>query len=252
MQDMEQAINLRQTAIRVEEELQDVGDEEVGEKQVDRDWFTKWQTYAQDTSSEQLQNLWAKLLVSENRKPGSHSLHTLELLSRLSKEDAQTIAKVFRFRFNQAVPRLEDFPLYETNGVTLDNIFHLEAIGILLGVTTGIGGLGLSFSRDESGQSIEEIEYEKYAIRFYGQSESDVHASCYLISQAGMEIASLVPVNNDVDDLTEIAKYILRGTLENGHISLQVVELIAKGDGTSSHQRIRDVTRDDLGPALEK
>ena len=191
LRDMEQAINLRQIAIRVEEELQDVGDEEVGEKQVDRDWFTKWRTYAQDTSSEQLQNLWAKLLVGENRKPGTYSLHTLELLSRLSKDDAQMIAKVLRFRFESGIPKLEDFLPYKTSEVTFDHLTHLEAVGILLGVTAGIGGVGLSFGRDESGYPNEVIRFGKYAIQFYGKSKEDITTGCYLVTQAGMEIASL-------------------------------------------------------------
>lgn len=250
LQDMEQAINLRQIAIRVEEELQDVGDEEVGEKQVDWDWFTKWRTYAQDTSSEQLQNLWAKLLVGENRRPGSYSLHTLELLSRLSKEDAELIAKVFKFRFDSGIPKLGNFPLYEMNGVAFDGLIHLEAIGILLGVTASVVRLGLTYDRDESGRPTEVIKYEKYAIRFYGQSESDVQTDCYLVSQAGMEIASLIPINNNIDDLTEIAKYILKG-ISDQHINLQVVEVIYGEDGTSSYQRVRDVTRNDLSPTPE-
>lgn len=243
LQDMEQAINLRQIAMRVEEELQDVGDEEVSENPVDRDWFTKWRTYAQDTSSEQLQNLWAKLLVSENRKPGSCSLHTLELLSRLSKEDAKVITEIFGYAFGHALPIFEKFePTYKQNGITFNHFLHLEALGILNGVsTTSFGGLGVSVKKQD-GLLSELYECKGFSIYVSGESEQTPHIVCYSLSQVGKEISPLTLVENTEDKMSEIATYVVDQVEPyKGSINVQIVRIVGRTDKGLSLNIVKDV-----------
>lgn len=243
LQDMEQAINLRQIAMHVEDELQDVGDEEVIEKPIDRDWFTRWRTYAQDTSSEQLQNLWAKLLVSENRKPGNYSLHTLELLSRLSKEDAGVITKILGYTFSHALPKFREFEsVYERNGITFDHFLHLEALGILNGVyTNSLGGLGLSVRRRD-GLLFELYECKSFSIYVSGESEQPPHISCYSLSQVGKEIFSLIPMEDTEDKMSDMAMYIVDQVAPyKGNINVQIVRIVGRTDNSLSLDILKDV-----------
>ena len=70
------------------------GDESVAAEPPDEDWISRFFSSAQDVSSDQMQNLWGRILAGEIRRPGSYSLRTLELLRNLTKSEAEAIAKV--------------------------------------------------------------------------------------------------------------------------------------------------------------
>jgi len=91
-------INLRKIAIQAFDEAQNQDDDEVADEAVDPGWFFQWQEKAQNIQDEDLQKLWAKTLAGEVKKPGSYSLFTLDFLYKLTKEDAETISKIARFK----------------------------------------------------------------------------------------------------------------------------------------------------------
>ncbi len=64
-------------------------DENVSEKPVEDDWKTRYFNKAQDVSDEDMQEIWAKILAVEVSKPGTISLRTLEIISNLSKIEAE-------------------------------------------------------------------------------------------------------------------------------------------------------------------
>lgn len=58
------------------------------EDKVDDDWGAFFFDNVQDVSNEEIQNIWAKILAGEIRRPGSYALRTLRVLKDLSKEEA--------------------------------------------------------------------------------------------------------------------------------------------------------------------
>ncbi|MFC1491316.1 DUF2806 domain-containing protein [Nitrospinota bacterium] len=88
LREISRQINLRKIAILAEEEGESIPDEEVSDDPIDSDWFTRWRENAQDVSGLDLQRLWAQILAGELKQPGSYSLHTVEFMRRLSKDDA--------------------------------------------------------------------------------------------------------------------------------------------------------------------
>ena len=56
---------------------------------IDIDWYMQWRRRAKEVSHEDMQQLWAQILVGEFESPGSYSLHALDLLGRMSRQEAQ-------------------------------------------------------------------------------------------------------------------------------------------------------------------
>lgn len=66
---------------------------EVSEIPVEDDWITRFFDYAEDISSENMQELWGRILAGEVKKPKSYSMRTLDLLRNLSVEEAEIFIK---------------------------------------------------------------------------------------------------------------------------------------------------------------
>ena len=67
--------------------------DEPSEEDVDADWRTRFFQKAQDVSHEDLQDMWARILASEISKPGQVSFRTLEIISNISRPEAELFAK---------------------------------------------------------------------------------------------------------------------------------------------------------------
>ncbi len=68
-------------------------EENVSEEPVNKDWSKRFFNIAEDVSDEEMQEIWARILAGEIKKPNSYSLRTLELLKNLSKWEAEVFMK---------------------------------------------------------------------------------------------------------------------------------------------------------------
>jgi hypothetical protein len=110
-------------------------------EQMDDDWIVFHSEKARLVSDKEMQTLWARVMASEAKTPGSYSKRTLELLSVLEKTEAHLFTSVCRFivRLNsEAIPailysdRLRDFPkLYTEERVNTDTLIDLTTIGLV-------------------------------------------------------------------------------------------------------------------------
>ena len=65
-----------------------LGDAPISPEPVDEDWITRFFNKASDISTDEMQVIWGKVLAGEIKQPGSYSLRTLDILSNLSKKEA--------------------------------------------------------------------------------------------------------------------------------------------------------------------
>jgi Protein of unknown function (DUF2806) len=142
--EVERQINLDQIAsIAMDEAVDDEADEADGEP-MDPDWFAQWRNRAQDVSNEQMQNLWAKVLKGQTKSSGTFSIHTMDFLSRMSKNDAELIAKVGNVAIDGFGISKNAGDTLDSIGLTFERLLYLEDLGILGGVSSGLGGLNIS------------------------------------------------------------------------------------------------------------
>ena len=116
----------------------EIPDEEVSDEPVDPDWFARWRTSAQDVSSETMQRMWGRVLAGEVQRPGSYSIHTLDVLSRLSRRDAKLIEKAASLIIDDSIfisvstsdkkVQLDKFGLPYLDRLTLNELGILNAV----------------------------------------------------------------------------------------------------------------------------
>jgi hypothetical protein len=68
----------------------------IPDKHPDDDWIARFFSSAQDVSSQEMQELWGKILAGEIKNPGSYSLRTLDFVRNITKAEAQVFEKVGR------------------------------------------------------------------------------------------------------------------------------------------------------------
>lgn len=144
LRELGQALNRIQTAELAIVELQNTPEEEVSDEPVDPDWASRWDEWAGKVSNPNLKRYWARVLAGEIKRPGSFSFHTLDLLSRLSQEEAMVVDRAAKLRISYF--RVDDFIFCGNQwGDTLLNRFGLPYEDLLalsdLGITNSTEGL---------------------------------------------------------------------------------------------------------------
>jgi len=93
---------------------------ELGDKNVsgedpdpDRDWTARFFSGVQDVSSAEMQELWARVLASEVRRPGSTSIRTLEILRNLDRRVAAAFQRLCALSTSIVAPA--DFVRYSSD-----------------------------------------------------------------------------------------------------------------------------------------
>ena len=86
--------NIRKTLIGTARHLEGI---EVEHHQPDPDWSASLALSVQDVSSEKLQNWWSKILAGEIQNPGQTSLRTLNVLEKMSQQDAVIFEKTSNY-----------------------------------------------------------------------------------------------------------------------------------------------------------
>jgi hypothetical protein len=76
---------------------------EVPNTPVDPDWSSRFFSYVPDVTSEQMQELWGKVLAGEVSRPGAFSVHTLDVLRNLSRQNAELFTQLAAVHINGAI-----------------------------------------------------------------------------------------------------------------------------------------------------
>lgn len=127
-----QEISIAKAVLYAEEELQTDSSEPPQDSPQD-DWLLRWREFAAGVSSDELQQIWGKVLAGEVKSPGRFSLRTLEFLRNLSQAEAQVIERISPFVISNVL-YYGDAAMLETEGVSFDDLLALQELGVLAGV----------------------------------------------------------------------------------------------------------------------
>jgi Protein of unknown function (DUF2806) len=196
------------------------------------DFVNRFFEYDKGISSEQMQQLWGRLLAKEIMIPGTYSLKTLDIVRNLTKKDAETFEKVVAISFGQSptdlfLPRFGYFNrLLEDRGLTEHMLLSLADLGLLYPQPT----VGLILFGNK----------EKLHILFHGKdaaltvqqgthihSKRHIHSTTlpvWMFTKAGAELRTLVQPEND-----DIVLDLLGGHLENQSYKVSIARLAASG-----------------------
>lgn len=221
---LQRSVNLKKVALLAEEEAEKLDAEtdqsdtkEAIEPDIDPDWFSKWRNGAQDVHQDQLQRLWAKLLVGEISKSGSYSIHTIDFLSRMSSYDANLLARVAPFAVRGGgiikVDSKTTDNFFLSKNLTVDDFLYLDDIGLLNGVASSIGLSWNPGIAETSSGLVGNIVCNQTVLTFWldenGTKDTKISFSMMPVTRVGREILSLANFPADDDYMQKIAEKII-------------------------------------------
>ncbi|WP_057833207.1 DUF2806 domain-containing protein [Colwellia sp. TT2012] len=198
---IQEEINLNKIIVFAEKELEN-DKVEVPNDNIDPDWFTRWRDNAQKVKSEELQQLWAKVLAGEVKSPGSYSLRTLEFIKNISQEEANLISKLAMYAMDGSVyieKRLEDV------GIDFTFLLEMDDLGVISGVKGG--GLEYQLGTREKGHYTNSMIHRNKILIFSAPDEKILlKFKCYKVTKIGCEIFELGDFGADQLYLESIGK----------------------------------------------
>lgn len=156
---------------------------------LDEDWLNVFERYAEDASTERMQNLWGRVLAGEIRKPGRYSMRTLRFLSEFSQADGLTFAEFCTSAFGDAAPAILVKP---DNKEDIRDLIYLESSGLIQGAS----GLGLQVTQtfDSAGRMY--LREGPLVIVINGTPGESVQYPVCVLTPLGQELLSLLPARD--------------------------------------------------------
>jgi Protein of unknown function (DUF2806) len=168
----------------------------------DEDWLNVFARYAEDASSERLQDLWARILSGQLKRPKIFSLSTLRFAAELDEETASLFEK-----WSTQIVEADFIPFIPTEGDGFTELIKLEDVGLLTGVIGQVSKLHKDPPAPES------IKIISVPFRF---KEHDVVAKVLrpysfniraaLLTKVGREIYTITQTKDSMDAIRSFAE----------------------------------------------
>ena len=172
---------------------------------VDDDWLNTFERYAEDVSSERLQDIWARVLVGEIRKPKTFSLQTLRFLAELDEEIATTFERwVPAVLFGELIP----FPP-NTSPPVLDMI-RLEECGL---ISSPLGSLSKTFNFHQPGP--QQFPYKTHSLIVQIEAPQRVVFPAAFLTRVGREIYSISHPPDKIEHARHFATALTKDNVSN-------------------------------------
>ncbi|WP_322002589.1 DUF2806 domain-containing protein [Marinobacter alexandrii] len=182
-------INLNRTLIEAESYSDSDNNIETDEDP-EPDWIHRWKHYAEQNSTENLRQMWARALAGEIESPGTYSLRTLDFLHSLSQDEALKIAKIGGFELGGVVYK-SDF--LEKAGIDFPFLLQMDELGLLSGVQGGqVSGLDMTISSKSTDSFFATFKLKNKIMLVTADSpEKSLKLPCYKLTRIGREILKL-------------------------------------------------------------
>jgi hypothetical protein len=176
-------------ALPAPEEEPNVDEDDTVHDMLSDDWLNMFQRYAEDASSEQLQQLWGQVLAGEIRKKGSFSRQTLRFVAELDGETAQNCEWIAEYVIGNWIPKGKDW----NTGEYLLRLVDLQRMGLI----EGVSGLGPnnSFKINEDGTFMMTSGTKGLVIK--GEPGRECSLDTFLVTRLGKEVFSLLPPDRE-------------------------------------------------------
>lgn len=168
-------------------------------EEADEDWLNVFSRYAEDASSERMQQLFAKVLAGEIRKPGSFSLATMRFVAELDRETAETFKDAARYITKDFIFKRAEW------ANNLASWLSLEDAGLI----AGAAGTLQQMMGFEAGQT-ERIVAVSAGLGLVARAAEATQLTipAMLLTRVGRELAALMPEPDAKNNLLAIAEHL--------------------------------------------
>lgn len=179
---------------------------------VSEDWINSFFDFVENVSSEQMQEIWGKLLAGEVEHPGSFSIRTLDVLRKMSQREAQYFMDVFPFilicpgnsqktYYDYFLPSLSraDSDLISQPYYTYQTVFDLDDVGLIS--SNVMASIGLEIFPN----STEKIQALNSDVEIKNISDKIIAAThpAYLLTTAGKELYNVLYTSRNGEKVDE-------------------------------------------------
>lgn len=193
----------------------DVGAPNEAAPSIDDDWLNVFERYAEDASTERMQQLWARVLAGEIRTPGKFSMRTLRFLSEFSQADALTFASFCDSAFGDTAPD----KLVKPEGLKdIRQLIYLESAGLIQGAS----GLGLSrtVTFNQTGNAF--LREGSLLLMLSGTPGTSFQEGIVALTPLGQELISLLPGRDARAAARRVALTMKRAEIKSAYIAVLV------------------------------
>ena len=212
----------------VREAAADLGDKEVPAHEPDPDWTARFFDGVQDVSSEDMRNIWAKILSGEVEEPGRTSLRTLSILRDMSQRDAEALSALMEYLISDFI--FEDWiepPIAMALSSSFKLLLHTGLVYPNHPRVPSMKNLALG----DDGEYVE--EYCGHVLRVEGPPGTSIdplNLSINALTPAGEELARFCGSEPNFDYLSRFARF-----LESRDCKLQLAPVVSRDSGGTMH-----------------
>lgn len=199
MEALGRLLRLQKVYLLTERIILGMNPSELDKGTLDPRWFSRWRINVSEIPNGPMQQMWARILVKELIRPGTHSLRALDLLSMMTLEDAEMLNRLTGLTLDDFVYRSAVQALYEQYDP--DMFEKLEELGVIRGVFGKVYSKVLRSSSDSRFQCSLAVADKQLTIT----AESDrneLSIPAYLLTNLGKEVISLFSASAEQDYLS--------------------------------------------------
>ena len=174
---------------------------------IDEDWMNQFVRYAEDASSEWLQQVWGRVLAGEIRKPGSFSRHTLRFVAELDKEAAENCELIAKHQVRDWIVKGDIW----NRGQHYIASIELQQLGLI----EGVGGFGPQSEFIVSGEGYGLVAGNFWGLLIRGAPGTKILIPVFVLTRMGKEVMSLLNVAVEAQSLSDAAGLLNKSGLES-------------------------------------
>ncbi|MEN6587610.1 MAG: DUF2806 domain-containing protein [Sulfuricella sp.] len=212
--------------------------EVVPDDKPDEDWITRFFSSAQDVSSEQMQDLWGRILAGEIKKPGTYSLKTLEFIKNITKKDASLLEHVGKLAVQKAgttfVAMHDKNWLEENRQIYPSHLFAMGELGVMYPTE-----LALKTFREDSIQEefFITISGDLILLVNRGEIKGEIQLPIWKFTSIGQELLELIHRDPDEAFLESLGRFYVER--KGAALLAKVVERLPNGQ--INYSTIREI-----------
>ncbi len=213
-------------------------EDSVPNEKPDEDWVSRFFSSAQDVSSEQMQQLWGRILAGEVRQPGKYSLRTLEFVRNITKAEADRIEHAGKLAITWGgtafIAMQNKEWLKNQRNIYPGHQFALGELGAMYPTD-----LNLRMFREESIQEELFIAGESILLIKRGEIKNEMSLPIWKFTEIGKELLGLLPNTYDEDYLEAVAQFFV----DNGGIVVIAKIIKHLPNGQIEYAAVREISK---------
>ena len=198
------------------------GKESQSDEKISPEWMNRFINTAGEISTEEMQQLWAKVLAGEAVKPNSYSLRTLECLRNLSSSEAKLFEKISEFIIENSF-LYNDNDLNSKYGIAYRDIIDLSDCGLIS--ADGFRSRNLTVINEPR----KFIDFGEYVLVATSEKEQIISFGDYLLSRAGRELVQIARKKSiKFDYVKAVSSAIKRNNRSNSGINITLHKVVQR------------------------